>query len=494
MGSSIRSEIWACLFHDEPKTAATYAVMDSCIDHHIGREAEFGEVFLTVLECLCFQGGEPFALVKQAAEFLPNSSQLKAEILDLLVWCKQGNTMENIQRAILRKYGHSESCMAKQNIGFLIAAFLLHGTNFIDAIMEAVNCGFDADCTGASLGSIIGILLGGEKIKATFGIEDMTFRLGVKSDRKELTVSALTDSVVQLRERLKAEPIEQNIWNVEQLGDPCISFGEKDKKIVLSITAPQDAIIKLTIEEPALLKQNAYAVKQGKNRIEVFVSLPDCDTVREGLAASVFEQSQNKEIGRFGVSVRRKWKVYGPYWKNETVIPPLPFGVKYSTYLLGDTPDEKSDHKRLFHLSCIPDERFDEDIDALKKEYFDVVETETDIVKVEKHTHFKGNAAYYFETSFFVEEAETVGIQIGKNVPIKVWLNGEFLAEKAGNETFYYETIHKLALPLKKGKNVLLFKIVNNTEQARFSYNFLSNGVCSKHKTYLMENISKNKE
>lgn len=487
MGSPIRSEIWACLFHDEPEIAIQYAIMDSCLDHHAKRESEYGEVFLTALECFCFVGGEPFELVEKAIEYLPDSSEIKSEMKDLLNWCKESKDMEKIQRAIIRKYGHSESCMAKQNIGFLIAAFLLHGDNFIDAVMEAVNCGFDADCTGASLGAIIGILLGGEKLKEIFGISDMTFKLGVKSAREQCTVSALTDAVVQLSEKLKAEPVTRFAWNVTQAGNPCISFGEKDKTVLLKIIAPYDAEIKISMSQPAVLKRNTYSVKKGENEVEISVSLLDCDMLPEGLAGSVL--CDEKEIGRFGLSVRRKWKVYGPYWKNETVIPPLQIGEKYSAYLQGETLDEKSDHKRLFHLSCIPDHQYDGREEQLSTEYFDVVDTETDIVKLNECTHFKGNAVYYFETSFFVEKNETVGLQIGASVPITVWLNGEFLAKKSRNETFYYETIHKLALSLKKGKNILLFKVENNAESAKFSYNFLSKGVCSKHKCYQMENI-----
>lgn len=489
MGAPIRSEIWACLFHNSLDLAKKYAIMDASIDHCEDKDAINGELFLTVLEILCFDGGEPFDLVQRALEHLPDTSVLKAELRDILIWCKQSNDAADIQKRIVRKYGHSESCMAKQNIGFLITAFLLHGENFVDAILEAISFGYDTDCTGATLGAILGIFMGGKKLQSLFGITDTEYKLGVKSSRTDLTVSALTDSVVRLSRKLENEKSPEYVWSVVQTGNPCISFGETNKEIRLQVVLPETTDLKIKIQSPAVLSTDTYRVERGLNEIVVSVSLPDCDLLEEGIPASVL--AGGVEIGKFGLSVRRRWRVYGPYWKNETVIPPLPLGVKYSSFLKGELLDEKMDHKRLFHLSCLPDENLEGGIGSLVNEYYDVVDTEEDIIDLDKHTGYRGNAVYYFETDFYAEDDEITGIQIGRNVPIQVWLNGEFLAEKDENETFYYETIHKLSVKLKKGKNTLLFKLVNNTEHARFSYNFLTNGVCSKHKSYRALNVRK---
>ena len=127
----------------------------------------------------------------------------------------------------------------------------------------------------------------------------------------------------------------------------------------------------------------------------------------------------------------------------------------------------------------------------MKNEPFLIEEGEQDDVSLKKVTHFHGNAVYFFKTYFYVEEEMTVGIQIGKNTPISVWLNDEFLASKEGNETFYHEVIHKLAVTLKAGVNTLTFKVINNTEDTKFSYAFLKNGVCSEH--YMFEIVNPRK-
>ena len=65
MGSPIRSEIWACLFPDEPARAVEYAKLDSTLDHYEFGDSYYGEVFLTALECYCFQGGDTREIAKK---------------------------------------------------------------------------------------------------------------------------------------------------------------------------------------------------------------------------------------------------------------------------------------------------------------------------------------------------------------------------------------------------------------------------------------------
>lgn len=496
MGSPIRSEIWACVFADDIQTAIRYAKMDAELDHHeIGVSVD-GEVFLTALECLCFQGGDAKTLVKDALAYLPENSELKKTLTDVLAWCETETDMAVIQDKVLRFHGHSESCMAKENIAFLVAAFLLHGENFVDGIMEAVRCGFDADCTGASLGSVLGILLGGKKLQELFEIEEMYYKLGVKSPRTDFSVSALTKDVVVLAEKFRAEKKVSKRWHVKQTGNPCISFGE-EKTLTLEIKAPRgikEAELFFEIDAPAeiVTKKATAAFKQSRATIvPVTVCMPNVEKMPDGVKGSVLYNGE--KIATFGVSARKQWKVYGPYWKNEVQIPTLDLlkGERYGRYIFGETREEKFDHMRLFHLSCIPDHDLKNGVAGLQNEPYAVVETETDVVKLAETTHFHGNSVYYFETEFFVEKEMKTDMQFGKNTPLAVWLNGELLAERDGNETFYYEVIHKQGVQLQAGVNKLLFKVVKNTEFPMFSYQCVKAGPCSDHRTFETMNGSR---
>ena len=490
MGSPIRSEIWACLFPDEPERAVEYAKLDSTLDHYEFGDSSYGEVFLTALECFCFQGGEPYELAQRALEFLPKDCAMYKLVTDVIALCRESDNMEYIQKWILRKHGNSEACMARQNIGFLLAAFFLYGTDFKKAVEEAVKCGFDADCTGATLGAMLGILLGGKKIQELFGIEDAEYRLGVKSPRTDFRVSSLAKEVFEVYEKIHQNPQIYTCFTIKQLGNPCISFGE-EKKIQLEIIPPQDVLkakLIFKVEAPAELVNACVEMDFEKsNTVELSVRLENVDEAPEGIKGEVY--CEGERIGRFGLSVRRPWKVYGPYWKNEVVIPELKEGDRYGRYILGENREDKLDHMRLFHLSCVPDEEAITEISQLAYEEYELTQADTDIVKINESVGFFGNAVYYFETVFVTEKEMCVDAQFGRNVPFKVWLNGELITQKDGNEHFYYETRHKLALPLRKGENTLLFMVVNNTDCGKFSYEFLKSGPCSDQYAFKIKNL-----
>ncbi len=62
---------------------------------------------------------------------------------------------------ILENHGNPNFTDAPQNIAFTILGWL-YGTDFEDCILKAVNCGYDTDCTAATLGAILGMILGPE--------------------------------------------------------------------------------------------------------------------------------------------------------------------------------------------------------------------------------------------------------------------------------------------------------------------------------------------
>lgn len=225
------------------------------------------------------------------------------------------------------------------------------------------------------------------------------------------------------------------------------------------------------------------------NEATIIVSLADVDFFGEGIKGEVF--CSGERVGRFGLSVRRPWKVYGPYWKNEVVIPPLKNGDKYGKYITGTTREERLDHMRIFHLTSIPDTDAITDIEQLKNEEFEIAESDTDIVKINESVGFYGNAVYFFETVFITDKKMTADLQVGRNVPFRAWLNGVLIFEKDGNEHFYYEVGHKLALELNEGENRLVFMVVNNTDNGKFSYEFLTNSACPDHYMFKIKNVKK---
>ncbi|MFW9952883.1 MAG: ADP-ribosylglycohydrolase family protein [Candidatus Thorarchaeota archaeon] len=158
MGSPIRSEIWACISPGDPQLAALMAWKDSVIDH-AGGEGMYGEMFWAAVESAAFVLNDPKSLIIIGLAMIPIYSLISRVTREVL-WCFENNLnwMETRERIILF-YGHNEPCNAPQNHAFILIGWL-YGSNFGDSLCKAVNCGYDTDCTAATLGALLGILNG----------------------------------------------------------------------------------------------------------------------------------------------------------------------------------------------------------------------------------------------------------------------------------------------------------------------------------------------
>ncbi len=158
MGSPIRSEIWACLAPANPQLAAQMAWMDASMDH-TGGEGRWGEMFWAAVESAAFVIKEPKLLIQIGLSMIPISSNISRVIREALRCYETGIRWDAARERIATIFGHHNACNAIPNHGFTIIG-LLYGKDYGDKLCKAVNCGYDTDCTGATLGSLLGIMHG----------------------------------------------------------------------------------------------------------------------------------------------------------------------------------------------------------------------------------------------------------------------------------------------------------------------------------------------
>jgi len=162
MGSPIRSEIWACVAPGDPQLAAKMAWMDSAMDH-AGGEGTWGEMFWSAVESAAFVVSDPDVLIGIGLSMVPLSSHISRVIREAVRCHKEGLRWDEARERIVTIFGHYNACNAIPNHGFTVIGWL-YGEDYGDRICKAVNCAYDTDCTGATLGSLLGILDGASKI------------------------------------------------------------------------------------------------------------------------------------------------------------------------------------------------------------------------------------------------------------------------------------------------------------------------------------------
>ncbi len=158
MGCPIRSEIWACLAPGLPSIAVRYAYEDAICDH-AGGESVYGELFNTAIESAAFVISDREKLLDIGLSYVPASSQTARAIKAARHAYEEGLDWKGARRRVLEATPHYNAQYSPINMGFQVIGWQ-YGEDFGDAICKAVNCGYDTDCTGATLGSVLGIIAG----------------------------------------------------------------------------------------------------------------------------------------------------------------------------------------------------------------------------------------------------------------------------------------------------------------------------------------------
>jgi len=120
-------------------------------------------MFWSAVESAAFVINDPEVLIDIGLSMIPISSHIARVIREAVRCYKDGLIWDEARESIVTIFGHHNACNAMPNHGFTVIGWL-YGKDYGDKICKAVNCGYDTDCTGATLGSLLGILQGASGI------------------------------------------------------------------------------------------------------------------------------------------------------------------------------------------------------------------------------------------------------------------------------------------------------------------------------------------
>lgn len=213
MGSPIRSELWACVAPGCPELAAWYAYQDAIVDHG-GGESVYGEIFNAVLESCAFVNDNKFELLDAALASIPASSLTYQCVKRTIDNYHSGMKYEENRNDLVEAFYHPVAQYSPLNLGFQTIGWL-YGEDFGDAICKVVNCGWDTDCTAATLGAILGIIGGASALPEKW-IEPLGYEIatnmttgGIRNLTAPTDIRELTEVVCKEAERVL------NYWGKE---------------------------------------------------------------------------------------------------------------------------------------------------------------------------------------------------------------------------------------------------------------------------------------
>ncbi len=181
IGAQIRADIFGYVNPGDPETAADMAFRDASISHV--KNGIYGEMFVAAMIATAFTSSDPVEIIREGLNRIPQKSRLYEKIRVMLDWHASDWTEQRVIDEIHMMYNEKNSHDWTHTISnaMLVTAGLLYGDmDFGKSIAIGTTSGFDTDCNSATIGSIVGVALGADKLpeKWTAPLND-TLKSGV---------------------------------------------------------------------------------------------------------------------------------------------------------------------------------------------------------------------------------------------------------------------------------------------------------------------------
>jgi hypothetical protein len=165
IGAQIRGDFWGYVCPGDPARAAELAWRDACISHV--KNGIYGEMWVAAMCSAAAVLDTPRQVLEAGLDQIPERSRLTKDVREVLAWYDSGKDVHQAVKLIHQRWDDSNPhhwCHTLSNAQ-IVALGLLWGENdYEKSISWAVTAGIDTDCNGATVGSIMGMLHGADRL------------------------------------------------------------------------------------------------------------------------------------------------------------------------------------------------------------------------------------------------------------------------------------------------------------------------------------------
>lgn len=161
IGAQIRGDFFGYINPGDPRSAADMAFRDAAISHV--KNGIYGEMWASAMIAAAFTSDNVKDVIKAGLDEIPKNSRLHEAILRVISDYENGVSSDEFFDDFHKRYDECDShdwCHTISNAEIVAASLLYGGGDYAKSICLAVFQGFDTDCNGATVGSVLGVLLG----------------------------------------------------------------------------------------------------------------------------------------------------------------------------------------------------------------------------------------------------------------------------------------------------------------------------------------------
>ena len=161
IGAQIRADLYGYITPGNPEKAAELAWRDASISHV--KNGIYGAMWVAAMLSVSFCENNIYTIIRAGLAQIPKTSRLHDAITEVICWYIMGLTFDKVLGKIHKAWDENNPhhwCHVIPNAQIVAASLLYSENSFDKAISNAVISCFDTDCNGATVGSIMGMILG----------------------------------------------------------------------------------------------------------------------------------------------------------------------------------------------------------------------------------------------------------------------------------------------------------------------------------------------